>query len=44
LTDSKRMSTISVGELMTERLETIDSSRTAQEASKKMKDNKIGHW
>jgi CBS domain-containing protein len=42
LTDSKRMSTISVGELMTERLETIDSSRTAQEASKKMKDNKIG--
>jgi CBS domain-containing protein len=27
---------------MTERLETIDSSRTAQEASKKMKDNKIG--
>jgi CBS domain-containing protein len=36
------MSTISVGELMTERLETIDSSSTAQEASKKMRDDKIG--
>jgi CBS domain-containing protein len=42
LTDSKSMSTISVGELMTERLETIDSSSTAQEASKKMRDDKIG--
>src|SRR5438874_2981571 len=36
------MSTISIGELMTERLETIDSSSTAQEASKKMRDDKIG--
>ena len=42
LTDSKSMATISVGELMTEKLETIDSSSTAQQASKKMKDNKIG--
>ena len=31
-----------VGELMTEKLETIDSSSTAQEASKKMRDKKIG--
>jgi CBS domain-containing protein len=42
LTDSKSMSTISVGELMTQRLETIDLSHTAQEASKKMRDDKIG--
>jgi CBS domain-containing protein len=42
LTDSKSMATISVGELMTEKLETIDSSSTSQQASKKMKDNKIG--
>ena len=36
------MVTILVGELMTEKLETIDSSSTAQQASKKMEDNKIG--
>ena len=42
LTDSKSMATILVGELMTEKLETIDSSSTAQQASKKMEDNKIG--
>ena len=31
-----------VGELMTEKLETIDSSSTAQEVAKKMRDKKIG--
>src|ERR687885_2229818 len=36
------MATMSIGELMTEKLKTIDSSSTAQEASKKMRDNKIG--
>jgi CBS domain-containing protein len=35
------MATISIGELMTEKLKTIDSFSTAQEASKKMRDNKI---
>jgi CBS domain-containing protein len=33
------MATISIGELMTVKLETIDSSSSAQEASKKMKEN-----
>jgi CBS domain-containing protein len=33
--------TISIGELMTEKLKTIDLLSTAQEASKKMRDNKI---
>src|ERR687885_1138942 len=33
--------TISIGELMTEKLKTIDLVSTAQEASKKMRDNKI---
>lgn len=36
------MAAMLVGELMTEKLETIDSSSTAQEASKKMRDKKIG--
>ena len=36
------MATMSIGELMTEKLKKIDSSSTAQEASKKMRDNKIG--
>ena len=36
------MATMSIGDLMTEKLKTIDSSSTAQEASKKMRDNKIG--
>jgi CBS domain-containing protein len=35
------MATISIGGLMTERLKTIESSSTAQEASKKMRDNNI---
>src|SRR5919205_2197479 len=35
------MATISIGGLMTERLKTIESSSTAQEASKKMMDNNI---
>ena len=35
------MAAISIGELMTERLKTIESSSTAQEASKKMRDNNI---
>ncbi len=33
--------TISVGELMTERLETIEAPSSAQEAAKKMSDKKI---
>jgi CBS domain-containing protein len=41
-TDRKTMAAMLVGELMTEKLETIDSSSTAQEASKKMRDKKIG--
>jgi CBS domain-containing protein len=36
------MAAMLVGELMTEKLKTIDSSSTAQEASKKMRDKKIG--
>jgi CBS domain-containing protein len=39
--NKKSMATISIGELMTEKLKTIDSLSTAQEASKKMRDNKI---
>jgi CBS domain-containing protein len=35
------MAAISIGELMTEKLKTIDSSSTAQEASKKMRDNNV---
>jgi CBS domain-containing protein len=35
------MAAISIGGLMTERLKTIESSSTAQEASKKMRDNNI---
>ena len=35
------MATMSIGDLMTEKLKTIDSSGTAQEASKKMMDNNI---
>jgi CBS domain-containing protein len=35
------MATMSIGELMTEKLKTIDSSSTAQEASKKMRDKNI---
>ena len=35
------MAAISIGGLMTERLKTIESSNTAQEASKKMRDNNI---
>jgi CBS domain-containing protein len=35
------MATMSIGELMTEKLKTIDSFSTAQEASKKMRDNNI---
>jgi CBS domain-containing protein len=35
------MATMSIGELMTEKLKTIDSFSTAQEASKKMGDNNI---
>ena len=35
------MASISIGGLMTERLKTIESSSTAQEASKKMRDNNI---
>ena len=41
LTDNQHMTTISVGELMTEKLKIIDSFSTAQEAAKKMRDNKI---
>jgi CBS domain-containing protein len=36
------MAAMLVGELMTEKLRTIDSSSTTQEASKKIRDNKIG--
>jgi CBS domain-containing protein len=32
---------VSIGDLMTEKLKTIESSNTAQEASKKMRDNNI---
>jgi CBS domain-containing protein len=35
------MATISIGELMTEKLKTIDSFSTAQEASKKMRDSNV---
>src|SRR5919202_352605 len=35
------MAAVSIGGLMTERLKTIESSNTAQEASKKMRDNNI---
>ena len=35
------MATMSIGDLMTEKLKTIDSSSTAQEASKKMRDKNI---
>ena len=35
------MAAISIGGLMTEKLKTIESSSTAQEASKKMRDNNI---
>ena len=35
------METMSIGDLMTEKLKTIDSSSTAQEASKKMRDKNI---
>jgi CBS domain-containing protein len=35
------MAAISIGELMTEKLKTIDSFSTAQEASKKMRDNNV---
>jgi signal-transduction protein with cAMP-binding, CBS, and nucleotidyltransferase domain len=35
------MATILVGELMTQKLETIGTSSSSQEASKKMKDNKV---
>ncbi|HJT49811.1 MAG TPA: CBS domain-containing protein [Nitrososphaeraceae archaeon] len=35
------MATVSIGDLMTEKLKTIESSDTAQEASKKMRDNNI---
>src|SRR5919197_3692431 len=35
------MATISIGELMTEKLKTIDSFSTAQEAAKKMRDNNV---
>jgi CBS domain-containing protein len=41
-TDRKTMAAMLVGELMTEKLETIDSSSTAQGASKKMRDKKVG--
>jgi len=35
------MASMSIGDLMTEKLKTIDSSSTAQEASKKMRDKNI---
>jgi CBS domain-containing protein len=35
------VTTISIGELMTEKLKTIDSLSTAQEAAKKMRDNNV---
>jgi CBS domain-containing protein len=35
------VATVSIGDLMTEKLKTIESSDTAQEASKKMRDNNI---
>ena len=35
------MATISIGELMTVRLETIDSSSSAQQASKKMMEKNV---
>jgi CBS domain-containing protein len=35
------MASMSIGDLMTEKLKTIDSSNTAQEASKKMRDKNI---
>ena len=35
------MTTISIGELMTEKLETINTSSSAQEASKKMRDKNV---
>src|SRR5919198_2710460 len=35
------MATLSIGELMTENLKTIDSLSTAQEASKKMRDSNV---
>jgi CBS domain-containing protein len=41
LAGNKNMATISIGQLMTEKLKTIDSLSTAQEASKKMRDKKI---
>jgi CBS domain-containing protein len=42
LVDSRLiMAAISIGELMTEKLKTIDSFSTAQEASKKMRDNNV---